>query len=627
MRLLLVTVALIVAMLALRSANAQETPAPGEGAALYRQRCAACHESPQTRAPARSSLALSTPGAIRRALTTGVMQAQAAGLTSAQIDALAAFLGASTASPTPAVAGRCAQPAPVLEGALDRPHWNGWGNDAGERRFQTARAAGIDAQSVGRLKLKWAFAFPGANQASSQPAVVGGRVFVGSASGDVYSLNAAAGCTYWVFHADAKVRTAISVGLAGSAWAVFFGDQAANAYAVNANSGALLWKVHVETHPAAIITGAPLLYAGVLYVPMSSYEEVTGASASYNCCTFRGSVSALDAATGNVIWKGSTIDEPLLPTRKNQSGVQLWGPSGAAVWSSPTLDAQRRALYVTTGDSYSQPAAHASDAFVAFDLMTGKRLWYRQVTANDVYTVDCGLPVAMRTNCPAQAGHDFDFGSSPMLVRLRNGHRALIAGQKSGMVYAVDPDRQGAPLWQRRLGRGGSLGGVQWGSAADDRNAYVAVSDVQMERAAPGTPGAQASIFGPSFVLDPNTGGGLFALDLATGMTVWHTAHPQCRKPGCSPAQSAAVTAIPGVVFSGGLDGHLRAYSTHDGRILWDVDTERTYGTVNGVAGMGGSLDGPGPVVVSGMLYVNSGYAYLGGAPGNVLLAFSLSGR
>ena len=545
------------------------------------------------------------------------------------VAALAAFLVAPPASsssplPSPAITGSCGATAFRLG---DSPHWNGWGNDLQQRRFQSALAAGMDPRTVGRLRLKWAFAFPGANQASSQPAVAGGRLFVGSANGSVYALDARTGCIYWEFRAASKVRTAISIGPVRSGWAVFFGDQAANAYAVDASTGTLLWKVHLDSHRTAIVTGAPILYDGVVYVPLSSYEEALGASAAYPCCTFRGSVSALDASTGRLIWKSSTIGEPFRAIRKNKSGTQLWGPSGAAVWSSPTVDVQRRALYVTTGDSYSDPAAPTSDAFIAFDLATGKRLWYRQMTANDVYTIDCGLPAAMRTNCSPHPGRDFDFGSSAILVQLPNGRRALIAGQKSGIVHAIDPDRNGAILWQRRVARGGSLGGVQWGSAADGSNVYVAVSDVEVQPAEAGTAGAQASIFGPAFVLSPNSGGGLFALALATGKVVWHASHPPCTKPGCSPAQSAAVTTIPGVVFSGGLDGHLRAYSVIDGRTLWDVDTERVYRTVNGAPGTGGSLDGPGAVVAGGMLYVNLGYAYLGGAPGNVLLAFSIDGK
>ncbi len=376
------------------------------------------------------------------------------------------------------------------------------------------------------------------------------------------------------------------------------------------------------------MTGAPTLADGTLYVVTSSAEEVLGANPKYECCKFRGSVSALDAATGAVRWKSYTIPEEPKPVRKNKIGVQLWGPSGAGVWSSPVVDLKRSAVYVTTGDSYSDPAASTSDAFVAFDIKTGKLLWSRQTTAGDAFTIDCGLPEAMRTNCPEANGPDFDFGSSPILVDLPNGRRALIAGQKSGVVHAVDPDRDGAILWQTRVGKGTTLGGVQWGSAYDAGRVYVALSDVQPEPAPAGTPGAQPTAFGMPMRLNAQAGGGLFALDAATGKIIWNTPHPGCaERPACSPAQSAAVTAIPGVVFSGGLDGHLRAYASENGSIIWDTDTAQPYKTVNGVPANGGSLDGPGPVVVGGMVFVNSGYAFVGGMPGNVLLAYSIEGQ
>ena len=333
-------------------------------------------------------------------------------------------------------------------------------------------------------------------------------------------------------------------------------------------------------------------------------------------------MSALDAVTGQSVWKSYTVTETPKPVRKNKQGVQLWGPSGAAIWSSPTVDSRNRVVYVTTGDSYSDPAAPTSDAFLAFDARKGSLLWTRQITSGDAYTMDCESPI--NVNSPEANGPDFDLGQSPILVDLPNGRRALIAGQKSGVVTAVDPDRQGAVFWQTRVGKGGKAGGAQWGSASDGSNIYVAVSDVGFQPTRSGAPGAQPSMIGMPLLLDPRAGGGLVALKLESGQQVWRTPHPGCSgTPGCSPAQSAAVTVIPGVVFSGGLDGHLRAYETGDGRILLDVDTQTNYDAVNGVRASGGAIDGPGPVVVGGMLFVNSGYGFLGGAPGNALLAFS----
>ncbi len=624
-----VTAVLSPSCFAQAAAQQQETVANKAGEALYKERCAICHETGVPRVPNRAALKEMSTQNIRFALMAGKMVVQGAGLSSSQIADLAEFItGKKSGKEEVSPAAVCAAGAPALADPLAKPHWNGWGVNVEQHRFQPAEMAQLTAEQVPKLKLKWAFGYAGVTRAQGQATVAGGRVFVGSAERKVYSLDAATGCVHWVFEADFPVRTAVSIGKNGEGWAAYFGDQQASAYAVDAATGKLLWKTRVEEFPGAQITGAPTLAAGKLFVPVSSIEEVFGGNPRYECCKFRGSVSALDAATGKVLWKGYTVTEEPKPVRKNRLGVQLWGPSGAGVWSSPTVDLQAKAVYVTTGDSYSDPAAPTSDAFLAFDLDTGKLKWSQQMTKGDAYNLDCNLPAANQSNCPETKGPDFDFGSSPILVELGNGKRALVAGQKSGIVYAIDPDKQGELLWQRRVGKGSPLGGVQWGSAADQNNVYAAVSDVGLKPVPAGTPGAQASFAGTPLQLDPHSGGGLFALRLGTGEIAWQTPHPGCNdKPGCSPAQSAAVTAIPGVIFSGGLDGHLRAYSAQDGHILWDVDTVMEYTTVNGVKAHGGSLDGPGAVVAGGMLYVNSGYAFFGGMPGNVLLAFSVDGK
>jgi polyvinyl alcohol dehydrogenase (cytochrome) len=498
--------------------------------------------------------------------------------------------------------------------------WNGWGLNSSNTRFQSADAAGLTAADVPRLKLKWAFGFPTDLQANAQAVVAGGRVFVGSAGGKVYSLDAATGCIHWFFTTGATVRSAISIArltIAGVRRdAAFFGDLAGNAYALDARSGKLLWKTNVENFPSVRITGSPVFHNGRLYVPVASGEEGSGSLPNYECCKFRGSVVALDAATGRKIWKTFTIPEEPAPTTKNSVGTQLWGPSGAPVWTSPAIDVRRNALYITTGDNYSDPPSRMSDAFVALDMTTGKVLWWKQMTPRDAYTSACRLPD--KTNCPASNGPDYDFASSPMLVTLANGRRALVAGQKSGIVHAIDPDRQGEVIWQTRVGEGGTMGGVQWGAATDGRNVYVANSDI----------GRIMLTYSQFTDADPKRGGGMFALKIDTGERVWYTPPPGCgARPRCSPAQSAAVTAIPGVAFSGSVDGHMRAYSTADGSIIWDFDTIRPYETVNGVTARGGSIDGPGAVVSGGMVFFNSGYHTAGGVPGNVLLAFSVDGR
>lgn len=490
----------------------------------------------------------------------------------------------------------------------DGPRWNGWGADINNSRFQPAAMAGLTPEQVPRLQLKWAFGFHGAYAANAQPTIVGGLVFVGGGDDGVYALDAKSGCTRWTFATEAVVRTAISVGpISGSdQFAAFFGDVRGNAYAVNATTGALIWKTKVDDHPAARIVGAPTLYSGVLYVPVSSSEEATGSRPTYQCCTFRGSVVALDSATGRQIWKAYTIPDAPRPTQRNAVGTQRYGPSGAAVWSAPTIDVQRHAVYVATGNSYSDPPAGTSDAILAFDLTTGRMLWHRQTTANDSFVVACYG--SDQTNCPKDHGPDNDFGQSPILVSLDNGRRVLVVGQKSGVVYALDPDQEGKVLWQTRIGKGGPLGGIMWGSAADKERVYVANSDFRC-------------VMSP----DPTAGGGLFGLDLATGKISMQVPPVPCAdRNQCSPALSAAVTEIPGVVFSGGVSGYLRAYATANAKLLWEVDTAHDYATVNGVSAHGGAMDGPGPTIVDGMLYVNSGYGKWGGLLGNVLLAFEV---
>jgi len=482
-------------------------------------------------------------------------------------------------------------------------------------RFQDAAAAGFTAAQVPRLKLKWAFGFPGELTRMGAPNLAGGRVFVGSADGKVYSLDAASGCVYWAIDAGSGVRSAITIAQIGTRYAALFGDGRAFAHAVDAATGQEIWKTKVDDYPVAGITGGLVFYKDRVYIPVKSGEEAAGGSAKYECCRFRGSLVALDASTGKQIWKTYTIEEPK-KTKVNKVGTQLWGPSGAPIWSTPAVDPRRNTIYVTTGDNYSDPSSSMSDAFIAMDADTGKILWSRQMTANDAYTSACRMPD--KTNCPEVNGPDFDFGASPILVTLGNGKRLVVAGQKSGMVHALDPDQGGELVWSTRVGIGGTMGGVQWGSAVDANNIYVANSDI-LRVMLP---------FANNTDADPKRGGGMYALRLDTGKQVWFTPPVGCgEKKRCSPAQSQAVTAIPGVAFSGSVDGHLRAYDAANGKVVWDVDTAVGYKTANGVTAHGGSLDGAGPVIGGGILYVNSGYSSAGGMPGNVLLAFSVDGK
>ena len=596
-----------------------------DGGAIYQRSCAPCHEKGVDRAPSHEALHAMSPERVLAAMESGPMISMANRQSAAARRAIAEFItGKSFAHPmdiAPPPAAMCTAAAPEFgDPAASGPQWNGWGQNLLNTRFQTAAQAGLTPADVGKLKVKWAFGFPATLDSNAQASFANGRLFIGSTSGMVYSLDAASGCIRWYFNADSGVRTGISIGSiktdSGSRYAAFFGG-GAFAFAVDAGTGKLFWKTKVDSFPAAHITGSPILYKSRLYVPVASGEEGAGSSPDYECCRFRGSMVALDAATGKQIWKTYTIPEEPHKTKKNKVGTQLWGPSGAPIWSSPSVDEKRNVLYATSGDNYSDPTSRMSDAFMAFDLDTGKILWSRQMTASDAYTAGCRIPD--KTNCPDSNGPDFDFSSGPILVTLPNGKRALVAGQKSGLVHAVDPDNQGELIWSVRVGEGGTNGGVQWGSATDGTNVYVALADL----------GRVVVPYSLSTDVDPKRGGGMFALNLATGKQVWYTPPVPCGegRKRCSPAQSAAVTAIPGVAFSGSVDGHLRAYSTSDGSVIWDADTTGPHKTVNGVEGRGGSMDGPGPVIAGGMLFVNSGYAAGGGMPGNLLLAYSVDGK
>jgi polyvinyl alcohol dehydrogenase (cytochrome) len=518
---------------------------------------------------------------------------------------LAQSPAATPASPAPAdpLANRCS---PGLKPrSANVPAWTGWGANAANWRYQGARQAGIAAAEVPRLKLKWAFGIPNVRTVRSQPAIYAGRVYVGGMDGTVYSLDASSGCTFWATTGK-PVRSGLVIGKAGSADAVFYGDASGGVDALDAVSGKFLWRTQADDHPAATITGTPSYFDGRLYVPVSSGEEQARRRPDYDCCTFRGSVVAMDAATGKVLWQTYIAAEKPAPHGTTKDGRTIFAPSGMAIWSSPTIDVAKGRIYVGTGDNYSEPGTETSDAVVALDLQAGTLLWSAQFDKEDIYKIECGTPPA--ANCAEPTVPEFDLGASPVLVLLPRGKRVLLLGQKSGMVYGVNPDARGKLLWHQRAGVGGLLGGVQWGMATDGTSAYVAVSDLAFQGRA----------------LDPTKGGGISAYRVADGKLLWRTPPPGCgdRRP-CSPAQSQAVTAIPGVVFSGSVDGHLRAYASQNGKIIWDFDTARSFDAVNGVPAKGGSLDVGGPVVAGGMMFVVSGYPGFGAMPGNLLLAFA----
>lgn len=495
----------------------------------------------------------------------------------------------------------------------------GWGFDTANRRFIDADTAGLSKADIPRLEVKWAFRYPlFTNKARSQPAVTEDTLYVGSQRGTVYALATDSGCIRWRYDAGAEVRTAVSIGEINRRRMIFFGDFFGHVHAVDAITGEAIWVSEVDDHLVATITGSPILHEQRLYVPVSSFEVAVAGLPFYPCCTFRGAVVALDAATGEKRWK-TYMAKPAERTGRNTVFVRQYAPSGVPIWSAPTIDPKRNRLYVGTGENYTKPATTTSDAVIAIDLDSGEIVWQRQVTADDAWNFGCVLPGGI--NCPAEPGLDLDFGASPVLLSAPGRGDVIVAGQKSGVVYGLDPDDNGRVLWERRLGRGGALGGIHWGMAADGARIFVPNSDYLNE-----IPGLRAPA--PPMPEMPRRPG-LFALDPSDGRVIWTAAvDPRCEAISeCDPGLSAAATAIPGVVFAGSLDGRLLAFDSDTGERLWSTDTAMGFTTTDGKQGHGGSIDADGPVIAGGRLYLNSGYALFGADGGNVLLAYSVDGQ
>jgi polyvinyl alcohol dehydrogenase (cytochrome) len=602
----------------------QQDPA---GAIVFQKTCAACHLSvkpadPGTtasavqslplesiQAPSRDLLAQFAPEIILNTLTNGTMQAQAATLTPAERRAVAAYaagrdFGPPTAFPETLETNFCTERL-LMGDPKTSPSWNGWGNGPQNVRFQPKSEAKLTPQDLPRLELKWAFGYANVSSARPQPTVVGRRLFAPSENGLVYALDARTGCRYWTYRAKAGIPTAIVAGpyhdaAGNTGLALFFGDRKANAYALDAQTGHEIWVRKVETHPSAAISGALGFDGTRVFVPVGALnEEGRGGLAASPCCTFRGSVSALDASTGVVLWKTYTVDASSPRRVPSQDGAAAFGPAGGGIQSVPTVDSKRRLVYVATGNSYADPPQLTTDAVLALDVNTGEIKWSKQMTLGDDSAPQCKDG---DSTCPQTPSADFDLSAPPALVRA--GDRdLLVLPQQTGVLWALDPEKSGEIVWQYRIGQG-SGSGRQWGVAIESDQVYVGVAGL----------------------LTPAPGG-IRAVNLADGKLLWAQAAPAklCGiEPGCSAGQGGPFTAIPGAVLSGGMDGGLRAYSTENGAPLWTFDTNKDFDTVNGIKAHGGSMDSAGPIVVDGMLYVSSGSVGVVGRQGNVLLAFGL---
>ena len=613
------SVALLLSCLTLTlpgGARAEAAPerSPAE---IYKTICAVCHEGAVPRAPHSVAFQMLGPRTILSALENGVMQSQGSTLSSTERRALAEYLAGATL-PAAQAAPRATCDAAHSKFDFNRPPpLAGWAMTLEGTRHVSLKTAGLRAADVPRLELKWAFAFPGATRARSQPTVGGGALFVGSQDGTIYALDFATGCVRFTFAADAEVRSSpvLEPWRSGDRAArpkLWFGDFKGNAYALDAQTGNLLWKTHIDEHPRLTITGSPRYFDGRLYIPMSSNEWAAAADPAYECCTFRGGIVALDAATGAIAWRSYSIPQvPQATGEANKAGAARRHPAGAPVWNSPTIDLKRRRLYVGTGEGYTSPAAAQSDSVIAYDLDTGRMLWWHQSIAGDAWNMACFIGGG--PNCPAENGPDLDIGAPPILHRLPSGKDVLLVGQKSADVFALNPD-DGRLLWKVKYGRGGFAGGVHWGMSVSARTLFSPIADTTFLGTEKGEPKP-----------------GLFALEPSNGKIKWFAAAPDvCKaeqKPACDRGFSPPPTSMPGVVFQPSFDGWLRAYREADGQMLWSFNTARDFDTVSGEKAHGGSIESAGAIIADGRVVVNSGYLFGGRMPGNVLLVFSVGGK
>ena len=628
--------AVVAVLAAALTAQASDALAPSpDGEALYKARCAVCHDNAQDRTPAREVLARNAPSFIVASLTNGAMAPMAEGLTGAEKAAIAAYITGTkpppagdidpnaiwgpSASNMPLDAPKCETAAPPIN--LRTAGWNGWSPSVRNARFQ--QTPGLKAADVPRLKLKWAFNYPGAK--NGQATVVGDWLFTTSMSGAVYALDARTGCVRWRHEAEAATRSSVTViPMRGGGHALFFSDWTKSAVALDAATGKQLWKTQIDDSAGLQMTGAPTVHDGKLLVPISSGIEAFAEYDGWVCCKFRGSLVALDVVTGKVLWKTYTTAVEPKPFAVNRLGRPMWGPSGGSIWSAPTVDAKRGLVYVGTSNSYTDAPYDGADAVIAMELATGKILWVNQLLADDNFINGCWPGYGRKelaANCPTKLGPDFSIGNSPILQDMPGGRQLLLVGQKSGHVYALDPAAKGKVVWSRRIGPGSALGGVEFGMASDGERLFVGISDVLA--GADGKPGVHA-------------------LRVKDGALLWSApspARPTCRWENrwCHGAVSQAVSAIPGLVFAGAYDGIFRAYDAATGKVVWSYDTgSQPTEVLGGRQAYGGVMDGAGPTIAGGMVYVHSGYAGrsgasagrdLTGADGNVLMAFSVDGK
>ncbi|WP_068876048.1 MULTISPECIES: PQQ-binding-like beta-propeller repeat protein [unclassified Phenylobacterium] len=603
-------------------AEAQATDAVEHpGKTVYDQFCAGCHNAPEadSRAATVASLRKMSAQTLTAALTTGVMKPIGDGLDRRQIRDVVSYLAAPEG---PQGTGwiddnRC----PADRQAVNltaRPAQVGFGVDTDNTRRMSAAQAGLTTRDLAKLEVAWSFVMPRTSGLRGQGVVVGDTLFYPAGqAGYVVALDTETGCVKWA--TPGGVRASLAYGRLGKdgPWAVVGGDGLGQLIAFEAKTGKIAWKVDPRHDKTVPLSGSPIFAGDRIVVPISAIDVANSMRPTFECCKAHGAVALLNAADGKVLWTWHTMPDAKPLGRKTSQGVETYGPSGAPIWSSPSVDLKAGVVYASTGENTSPPATNTSDSIVAVDLASGRQKWVFQALENDVWNMSCpiGSPTGGRPPGPncffAAEGsvlRDHDFGGGPVIWRGK-GRTLILGGQKSGDVWALDT--QGRKVWHTQFGKGTALGGVHWGIAADERRVYVPIAD-------PNVP-------------EKDNAAGLYAVDATTGKVAWSwKATPDCgngrqaRVPSCAGkfGISAPPLVIDGAVVVGGLDGRVYVFEAASGKLLATHDTAVPFQGVNKLAGAGGSIDAAGPFAGGGLLFVGSGYASFGQQAGNALVAY-----
>lgn len=604
------------------------------GEKLFDEHCAGCHDNPQMHAPSREALSGFSLDTVAVAMKFGKMQPMASHLSDIEQGLIAIYLSGSESADFDWMDNNvCAHPDQV-----DGQRFvSDWGLGEGNRRYLSPAQTNITRDNVGSLELAWALAFPKVTDMRSQPVVLGDTLYFGDKSGRLYAIDRKQGCVHRHTKVASGIRSAITLTYSTEGEPLLvFADSMAMVYAIDPATFEIVWRSDMRLFSTSTITGSISFHDNRVFVPISSYEVAAAGNPQHVCCTSHGGVIALDLDNGERLWEWHATEDAT-QQGVTSDGKPLFGPSGVSVWSTPTIDAARNRLYIGTGENLSHPATEKSDAVVAIDLDNGEELWSFQATADDVWNAAC---LNGGSNCPENAGGDFDIGASIIHAKLDDGTELLLVGQKSGDAMALD--MQGNLLWKTRVSNAAigpnqhqttTNGGIHWGMALSGEKLLVPAADPERRRAE----------------YQPRPG--IHALNVRTGKPIWFQgvergcyladedkplvglqnmragkSRPLSEQYACSfyYGLSAAATATDDLVFSGGLNGQLRAYDIESGNVLWEEATAKPFTTINGVTGHGGAIDVDGQILAGDWLYVQSGYAMFGQLPGNVLLAYRI---